>query len=530
MVQKIRSISVWVFPVSAISGLLFGNLLVESFSKLTLSDFHVYYYITRAVFFYHTNPYSNFVPIYPYFFPPASLVLFYPLILVPFYVAKIIWTLLMAVLLLSSLYLVCKMFFGKLTYHFWFMLLFSMLFYPLRFTFRDGQFNIAMLFIYTLGLYAILKDKNVTGGIGLGVGVLTKISPALIVLYAFYRKKIKLVFVAALTVLLFSITTEVTVSKDINYYYVKNIISKVSNQSSGFGWPEQSILAFIKYTAGSNFLGIKLQVMNFVSYLVVALLLVKFVALDFLKRKGSLNIYLDYFILTTIGVIGTGLAWYHQYTILLLPLFGSFILCFMYLKKHKLIYLAVFVLTYLTWFLNLKYSTFFVGYAQFIMLYGGILLLCSLFILKANQQWLEEKESKIAEHSSYIIPLFLTFLVIGLAPWNLSQMLKEGRDLARIEAVNYMGDVLKDSKVHFNVGESNSFIGKNKSSKGYILFAKGEEGKVLDSMSILFIDPVNNSHYNYVFSSVNGTNFELKARLESLKYKNTYGDYFSFIW
>lgn len=173
-----------------VCGLLFGQLFLKSVSKLTLSDFHVYYYVGKAVLKYGMHPYSNYTPIYPYYFPPASLLIFWPLTLIPFYLAKIIFTLINSILLFLSVFLINKMLVGKIDYRFWLMLLLSLIFYPLRFTFSDGQFNVVILAIFTLGLFALYKNKYLMGGVSLGLGVITKISPAIIILYGILRKKL----------------------------------------------------------------------------------------------------------------------------------------------------------------------------------------------------------------------------------------------------------------------------------------------------------------------------------------------------
>ena len=164
--------------LAIVCGILFGQLIIKSFTKLTLSDFHVYYYVTKVVIKYGAHPYSNFTPIYPYYFPPASLLLFWPITLLPFYLAKILFTILNSGLLVLSIYLINKMLIGKIDYRFWLMLFLSLIFYPLRFTFADGQFNVVMLAIFTLGLYyGFYKNKALLGGVSLGLGVITKISP-----------------------------------------------------------------------------------------------------------------------------------------------------------------------------------------------------------------------------------------------------------------------------------------------------------------------------------------------------------------
>ncbi len=514
-------------------GILFGQLLVESFTKLTLSDFHVYYYVTKAVIKYGAHPYSNFTPIYPYYFPPASLILFWPLTLLPFYLAKIFFTLLNSGLLVLSIYLINKMLIGKVNYRFWLMLLLSLIFYPLRFTFADGQFNVVMLAIFTLGLYGLYKNRPVIGGAGLGLGVITKISPAIALIYGIYKKKFNLVMVAGIVVIVLSLMSESFVRKDINYYYAKFIVKDVSAQSQGLGTTDQSLLALIKRYTHEEDINISSTQKSIISYSVVAFLGLIFFVLDLKAKKGKYNTFIDYFILTVVGVIGTGLAWYHQYTILLLPLLGTAILIFAHFNKKyrvvRFVYLLGIVLVYLSWFMDLRSKTFSPeGYCQFIMLYGGGLLLLGLFFLKINQKWLLEEDLDLTEGYSRKIPflVFVVALVIGLNPVTLPQVLKEGRDESRVKAIDYMSKVLKEKKVTFKVEESNSFVMSNRVGKGYIRFGKKQEEKVLDKMYILYEDPVNNEEYNYKFISEDGLDFKLGAKLESNLYKSLYGDFY----
>jgi len=514
-------------------GILFGQLLVESFTKLTLSDFHVYYYVTKAVIKYGAHPYSNFTPIYPYYFPPASLILFWPLTLLPFYLAKIFFTLLNSGLLVLSIYLINKMLIGKVNYRFWLMLLLSLIFYPLRFTFADGQFNVVMLAIFTLGLYGLYKNRPVIGGAGLGLGVITKISPAIALIYGIYKKKFNLVMVAGIVVIVLSLMSESFVRKDINYYYAKFIVKDVSAQSQGLGTTDQSLLALIKRYTHEEDINISSTQKSIISYSVVAFLGLIFFVLDLKAKKGKYNTFIDYFILTVVGVIGTGLAWYHQYTILLLPLLGTAILIFAHFNKKyrvvRFVYLLGIVLVYLSWFMDLRSKTFSPeGYCQFIMLYGGGLLLLGLFFLKINQKWLLEEDLDLTEGYSRKIPflVFVVALVIGLNPVTLPQVLKEGRDESRVKAIDYMSKVLKEKKVTFKVEESNSFVMSNRVGKGYIRFGKKQEEKVLDKMYILYEDPVNNEEYNYKFISEDGLNFKLGSKLESNLYKSLYGDFY----
>lgn len=520
--------------LAIVCGILFGQLIIKSFTKLTLSDFHVYYYVTKVVIKYGAHPYSNFTPIYPYYFPPASLLLFWPITLLPFYLAKIFFTILNSSLLVLSIYLINKMLIGKIDYRFWLMLFLSLIFYPLRFTFADGQFNVVMLAIFTLGLYyGFYKNKALLGGVSLGLGVITKISPAIALIYGVYKKKFNLVMVVGIVVIILSLMSENFVRKDINYYYAKFIVKDVSAQSQGLDTTDQSLLALIKRYTHKEEIEISSTQKSLISYSIIAFLGLVFFIIDLKTKKGKYSMFIDYFILTVVGVIGTGLAWYHQYTILLLPLFGTAILIFTrFNKKYRIarfVYLLGIILVYLSWFMDLRSKAFSPeGYCQFVMLYGGGLLLLGLFFLKINQKWLLDEDLDSTEDYDRKTPLFLFIvaLVVGLNPVNLSQVLKEGRDDSRVKALNYMSDVLKKKKVTFKVEESNSFVMSNRVGKGYIRFGKKQEEKVLDSMYILYEDPINNEEYNYKFISEDGLDFKLGAKLESNLYKSLYGDYY----
>jgi len=233
--------------LAVLCGYFLGKLFVQALDPEPLSDFHVYYYIPKAVLTLARpeHPYTNFVPIYPYFYPPASFFLFYPLLFFKFYVAKIIWTVLNSSLLITSVYLINKLLTNKSRITFLLMLLSGIKFIPVRFTMIDGQFNIILLFIYTYGLYAFVKNKKIIGGFLLGLGIIAKISPALIAVYAFYKRKFKLITVVALTVIFFALLSEIFIQRGINFYYFRYVIDDVAAQSKDPSWRDQSLLAFL---------------------------------------------------------------------------------------------------------------------------------------------------------------------------------------------------------------------------------------------------------------------------------------------
>ena len=522
LVKSTRLPQLLIVLCCVLGGLVLGNNTLEAFSKLTLSDFHVYYYVTKAVMFLGRpeHPYGNFTPIYPYFIPPAFLLLFYPFALLPFYLSKIVWTVINVSLLLSSIVLICKLINKKITPMFWVLILVTALYYPVQFTLNDGQLNIVVLFLYTLVLYGIAKHKQALTGLGISLGIITKISPAIILLYLVYKRMfLKAIFITLIFLGTITVGTELFVKKGINYYYVRHVLSKVSNQSGGNAWTDQSLLALIKRVD----LPINKMGESLLSYTLVGLVLLCFIYVDRKSKNGSFSLYIDFSLLVTIAVIGTGLTWFHQYTMLLLPLFIFWLLSFRMTSNKAPLLSTGFIIYLLTCF-NLKGKLF--GYLEFNMLYGAFILLAGLLYLKTHQDKIVEiDESEPFSLSNRVIAIaFVLFFVIGLKPVTFVEHLRESRDKARIQSIKYMGNVLVKKEVKFKVGTANSFTRSNKVDEGFILFADGENSKVYDKMSILYIDPINNKDFNFSFESDGGTDFSLSSKLESDRNKAIYGE------
>jgi hypothetical protein len=342
--------------------------------------------------------------------------------------------------------------------------------------------------------------------------------------------------VAGVAVILLSLASEYTVKKDINYYYAKFVVREVSNQSSGMDNKDQSLLGFIKRVSGESKREISSDTQSIISYSIVFILGLIFLIIDIKVKNGEYGLFIDYFILTIVGVVGTGLSWYHQYTILLLPLFGTFLLCLKSFDKKflkiEIIYVLLLILVYFSWMNNLKTLPIALkGYSQFIMFYGSVVLLAALYLLKIKQnKWLvrvsESRDDFIGRwNMSFTSLIFLLFIFVGMSVWEIGETLKEGRDLSRIEAIDSMSKALTSSKVSFKVGESSSYATSNRvGAKGYVMNEKGQDWKVSEKMSVLYIDPVNDETYNYKFISSGGKDFILEAQLESKKYIEMYGD------
>lgn len=508
-----------------------GKLFLDSITKLTITDFHVYYYVTKMVLSANspTHPYISYTPIYPYFFPPASIPLLGIISFFPFYLSKIIWTLLNVILLLFSISFILKAFNLLSKVNFLFLTLMALNFYPISFTFRDGQFNIVLLFIFSTCFYYFTKQKyKYILSLLISIGVITKISPGILLFYAFLKNKFKFIFLSIIVVGVFMLLAEIFVQPKINFYYYKIVISKVADQSGGIGWTEQSFSSLIKRVNKSYALKLDKFQQNLIIYTYVILLLGLFLYLERNKEHSVFNEHLNIIILTFISVTGTGLTWFHQYSILFLPLAGMILLTFFYVKKFRNLFLSLYLIVFLTWFLDLSEYDFINRYLELNMFWGGLLFLITTFYLKANQNLLSLK--KVIEvpfefqdyRYTFWIALVSAFLV-GTHFWEINTLLKESRDSTRISQINYIGKKLSKNNLKFQIGDSNSFDKNNRIDRGYVLLEKDEFKKIIEETFVLYLDPINNNEYNYKFKSKDGSSFELSAQLESQKYINEYG-------
>jgi hypothetical protein len=541
--------SATIILLAAVSGYLAGTLILSALTTLSNSDFHVYYYIPKTVLNLRRSmhPYTNFIPLYPYFFPPASLVLFKPLLYLPFHFAKFAFTILNLGLLALSIKYILKIFGVKNLLAGILMLISALLIYPVRFTVGNGQFNIILLFIFTYGLYAISgKGSKKAAGFLLGLGTITKISPFLMALYAGYKKNFSTLIFCTLTILIFSGAAELLVRPGINYYYARHVVAKVSSQAHENTWTDQSLLGTLKNyqiddiddRIGALNVEIDAEIIrSLISYAIVGFALLLFLYLDLKKEKSRLDLQISYLILVSIGVVGTGLTWFHQYTILLLPLWGITLISVKYLKKpYSLATTVLAFVVYLLWSFNLRDllgST--EGILQKNMFVGAVALIAALFVLKIKTGWYEQSEWSLTLVQNKKVLLTaaaagLITIIAAINPFELGNTLKEARDSARVKNIKYMGQALKKGSPNFRKGDSNSFIETENLDDGYVLFEKKEDNKVRADLSILLLDPLNNQDYNYQFSSIGGKDFTLRAKMESEKYINVYGEFYEFIY
>ncbi len=330
--------------------ILIGSLTLLKFvwrgvNDLGISDFSTYYYTAKGVFSPRPeHPYVNIVPRYPFFYPPQSLLLFRFFTVVPFAAAKALWAIANGFFAVGFVFLLRKIL--NKSYQLSYLdtaviFLLTTIFFPLQNTISGGQINVFILFLTTLALYFFQQKRDGLTGILLGVATIIKISPFLLLIYFLLKRQWK-VFVSGLaTIGGLTLLTELFVRRGIHWYYLRHVVDDISKQSRG-GFRDQSLRNFLtqlkplnkqlsailaKIPQRPNFLDHEMFI-NLISWgLIFAV--VAFLAHICRKKitdRRTTSLVLEYNLFLTIAVVGTGLTWFHQYAMLLLPLLVSFVL------------------------------------------------------------------------------------------------------------------------------------------------------------------------------------------------------------
>ena len=325
-----------------LGGLALGKFVWDGANALGISDFGTYYYVTKGVFSARPeHPYVNFVPLYPFFYPPQSLLLFRFLLILPFAYAKLAWSVANCLFVVGFLYLILKIF-GKsrpLSFlNISTLFLLAVLSFPLRFTVTDGQANLFLLFLVTWGFYFFQKKHDGLAGVVLGVATVLKISPFMLLFFFLLKRCWKIFLSGLVTIFGLTILAEIFVKRGISWYYLRYVVDNIADQGGlKSGFRDQSLrhlflrldilnrcsqILLEKLPASLSFVDVGLLAsLASWSLVAAAVLLLAFVSRRKVTDRDGLDVILEYVLFYTVAVLGTGLVWYHQYAMLLLPFF-----------------------------------------------------------------------------------------------------------------------------------------------------------------------------------------------------------------
>jgi len=330
--------------------ILLGSLILvksvwNGINDLGISDFSTYYYTAKGVFAPRPeHPYVNIVPFYPFFYPPQSLLLFRLFTLIPFAPAKALWAMANGLFAVGFVFLLTKIF-GKshklshLDNAVIFLL--TTVFFPLQNTISGGQINVFLLFLTTAAFYFFQQKRDGLTGILLGIATVIKISPFLLLLYFLLKRQWKISVSGLATMGGLTLLTELFVKRGIHWYYLRHVVDDISKQSKG-GFRDQSLRNFLtqfpplnkqvstileKIPQRPNFLDHEMLI-NLVSWGIIfaVITFLAYICRKKITDRRATSIVLEYNLFLTIAVVGTGLTWFHQYAMLLLPLLTSFVI------------------------------------------------------------------------------------------------------------------------------------------------------------------------------------------------------------
>jgi hypothetical protein len=297
------------------SKILFIATLLMLLRSLILGmypDFNAYYYASMK------NNILNY--------PPFVTILFFPFSFFPLMIASKAWAVLSIFFLLSSLYLCFKLFnvrFFSSTALFLSSLAF--IYFPVKFTLGMGQINFLVLMFVVFTFYFYIKDKDSYSGIYLGISIVLKLFPVLLLLYFLLLKKYKIFLYAIVVFVSLGGISYLFIKPEINNYYWQHLFSVFS--SAPVDYYNQAL---------SGFLARQLDNLHLIGLLRI-IISVFFIAFSFWiiikkAKKDYSGKTLGFGLLITLNVFINGYAWQHHFVWLILP----FLIVFFYLKSKKL--------------------------------------------------------------------------------------------------------------------------------------------------------------------------------------------------
>ncbi len=153
-------------------------------------DFRVYYeaawMIIRGL-----NPYRGIlISAFPFNYPPPAFLFLFPLGLLAYREASIIWNLLSVISLVIAIFLIFRVAFptGKKLFFLIFLFLFTLPFFPVKFNIGMGQINNFILLFSVLSLFLYQRNHKLLSAFFLAFATGIKLAPVIFVFYFLINK------------------------------------------------------------------------------------------------------------------------------------------------------------------------------------------------------------------------------------------------------------------------------------------------------------------------------------------------------
>jgi len=310
-------------------------------------------------------------------YPPFVTILFGLFYFLPIIIASKVWIALSIFFLFASLYLCFKLFKVQLTSS-TVMILSSLAFiyFPVKFTLGMGQLNLLVLLLIFLTFYFYIKDKDSYSGICLGISLMLKLFPVLLLIYFLLLRKFKIFLCTIVTFICLGGISYLIIKPEINNYYWQNLLPILD--SVPVDYYNQALSGFLARSFDNILLRNSLRII-----ISILLAISSFWIILKSKKRNFQRKALEFGLLITLNVLINGYAWQHHFVWLILP----FLIIFFYIKDKKLGLSSYLILgiSYLLTCVNLKNFTIYPALIQSHMFFGAILLwLMIIYLLAKN--------------------------------------------------------------------------------------------------------------------------------------------------
>lgn len=315
-------------------------------------DFNAYYYGSM----------ENNIPNYP----PIVTVLFSIFSFLPLSVASEVWIALSIVFLFVSLYLCFKLFNVRFLSSTG-LVLSSLVFicFPVKFTLGMGQLNILVLMFVVLTFYFYIKGKNFYSGACLGICIMLKLFPILLLLYFLLIKRRKIFSYAILTSVSLIGVSYLFIKPEINNYYWLHLFLFFNHVPAEYY--NQALSGFLMRQFDNPFLRELLRVGISIFFIVLS-----FWAILSKNKKDFFKTALGFGLIVGLNVFVNGYSWQHHFVWLILP----FLVTFFYIAHKKLNskYYTFLGISYILVSINLKIPSMVPVIFQSHVFFGAIIL------------------------------------------------------------------------------------------------------------------------------------------------------------
>lgn len=381
--QTFISIFAWFFFFSSLLWLMKALFLGY------YPDFSGYYYGSKYLLE-NSNPYFGGGSLFTsYVYPPIVLILFLPFTILTFQTAEIVWTILSLIFLLSSLYLLSKIFelrfFSSLN-----LFLMSLVFisFPSKFSLGMGQINMLVLMLLVISLWFLKQKREFASGVLLGVSLAIKLFPVLLPVYFIVdsclrrndreRWKVSLGIFASLLISVLLVL--IFVPPKIYSEFISVLSSLVSSWK--LDYYNQSFAGFTGRSFGTGEFANVLKLI--LSGVVV---FTAFFAVIKNKQKDFLITALKFGTLITASLLINTFSWQHHFVWLIIP----FYVAFFYLKTNRFEkkYFAVLFVSYFLISINFANPQILPAISQSHVFFGTLILFALniyLLLVKIQKQ------------------------------------------------------------------------------------------------------------------------------------------------